>query len=177
MPAVIGEADGRNWSTTSLAGALTCVTAAAATPAASFGQPVGDGVGVAVTFAVAALVAAAEPLELLPITPTRSVLPRSLFFTTYVVVVAPAMLWQPAPLPSHTSHWYWNVIGDAPVQVPGLAVSVLPLEASPLIVGADVAAGTFGFGVVIFAVGWLVAELEPSTLLAITRTRSVLPTS
>ena len=69
------------------------------------------------------------------------------------------------------------MIGDAPLHVPGLAVSVLPAAALPLIVGAAVAAGTFGFGVVIFAVAGLNAPLEPSGLLAITCTRTVLPSS
>jgi hypothetical protein len=177
MPEVIGEADGRNWSTTRRDGDPTSVTAADATPAASFGQPVGAGAGAEPIFTVGLLVAVLEPLELLPITRIRSVLPVSALFTRYAAVVAPLMLWHVLPLPSHTSHWYWNVIGDAPLHVPGLAVSVLPAEASPLIVGAPVTAGTFGFGVEILAVALLNAPLEPSALLAITWTRTVLPGS
>src|SRR5438105_3444949 len=38
-------------------------------------------------------------------------------------------------------HWYWKVIGDEPRQVPGLAVTVLPAAAWPLIVGAEALEG------------------------------------
>jgi hypothetical protein len=45
------------------------------------------------------------------------------------------MLLQASPLDPQISHWYWKVIGLDPFHVPGLAVSLLPTAASPLIVG------------------------------------------
>jgi hypothetical protein len=45
------------------------------------------------------------------------------------------MFLQFAPVGSHVSHWYWNVIGAEPFQVPGLAVRCSPTVAVPLIVG------------------------------------------
>src|SRR5262249_29511747 len=51
------------------------------------------------------------------------------------------MLPQASPLEPQMSHWYWNVNGADPFQVPGLAVSVLPTSASPLIVGNDELSG------------------------------------
>src|SRR5438874_2303485 len=45
------------------------------------------------------------------------------------------MSWQAFPSLPQMSHWYLNVIGCAPFQVPGVAVSVPPALASPVIDG------------------------------------------
>src|SRR5213592_3070265 len=86
------------------------------------------------------------------------------------------MSWQASPFAPQISHWYWNVIGCEPLQPPGAAVKVLPAETSPLTVGGETVRGASG-DCPIRAVGALVADLEPSALLAITCTRSVLPWS
>src|SRR5262245_9361651 len=52
------------------------------------------------------------------------------------------MLAQLLPLESQRCHWYLNVIGVVPLQAPGPAVSVLPTEAVPVIVGGEVLDGT-----------------------------------
>src|SRR5947208_12641195 len=86
------------------------------------------------------------------------------------------MSWQASPLAPQTSHWYWNVIGCEPLHPPGVAVRVLPAETSPLIVGGETFRGASGDWP-IRALGALVADAEPSALLAITCPRSVLPWS
>src|SRR5581483_6365747 len=163
----------------SRAGGETSVTLAAATPAASFGQPVGAGAGAAgaaATRTVGALTSLPEPLEFDAATSTRMVLPMSSLPTLYVGAVAPLMSRHASPFAPQIRHWYWNVIGCAPLQLPASAVIVLPAETSPLIVGGDVLRGASA-ACAMRSVGRLVAPLEPSPLLAIPCTRSVLPTS
>src|SRR4051794_40839127 len=63
------------------------------------------------------------------------------------------MSWQPAPLPSQTCHWYWNVIGVEPVHVPGLAVIVLPTAFVPDVVGCDAFEGATAARPVMAAAG------------------------
>src|SRR3954453_3503576 len=46
-----------------------------------------------------------------------------------------------APLPSHRRHWYLNVIGVVPLQVPSLVVRVWPSLGVPVIVGGAVFVG------------------------------------
>jgi hypothetical protein len=69
-----------------------------------------------------------------------------------------------------------KLIGVAPLQAPGVARSAASTLDSPVIVGSDVFAGLAGAGAM-RAVGALVAEAEPSALLAITVNRAVLPAS
>src|SRR6185295_12118152 len=82
------------------------------------GSAVFVGAASAVTTAVCADVAEAEPTALVAVTTTRSVRPTSLAFTTYVEEVAP-------PIGEHVAvqlcHWYANEVG-LPVQVPVDAV-------------------------------------------------------
>src|SRR5579885_319553 len=47
------------------------------------------------------------------------------------------MFRQAPPSFPQISHWYWYVIGVDPVHVPGLAVTVLPTAALPVIVGSE----------------------------------------
>src|SRR5437868_15180656 len=47
------------------------------------------------------------------------------------------MAWQAEPSAPQICHWYWNVIGLEPLQVPGFAVAVVPTVAAPLIVGGE----------------------------------------
>ena len=58
----------------------------------------------AVTTAVAADVAAADPLRLLAVTRTRAVAPASAVARLYVCARAPVIAWQLAPLESQRSH-------------------------------------------------------------------------
>jgi hypothetical protein len=65
----------------------------------------GAGAVVAVTTAVAADVAAADPLRLLAVTMMRSVRPTSADESVNVELVAPAIAPQAAPVESQRSHW------------------------------------------------------------------------
>ena len=48
------------------------------------------------------------------------------------------MSWQAPPPPApQMRHWYWKLSGAEPRQVPGLAVTVLPAAAWPVVVGRD----------------------------------------
>src|SRR5690348_13716264 len=47
------------------------------------------------------------------------------------------MSWHAPPFAPQIRHWYWKLIGAVPRHVPGLAVTVLPTAAWPLIVGRD----------------------------------------
>jgi hypothetical protein len=80
------------------------------------------------------------------------------------------------PFEAQICHWYWYEIVPVPVHVPGDAVAVAPVTACPAIVGGDVFAGPLG-AAAIRELAVLVAELDPSGLLPITFTRSVLPAS
>jgi hypothetical protein len=96
--------DGMNLSIWSRAGEPTSATLTAAAPAASFGQPVGGGAGVAATLVVGALVSLPEPLPFVATTRTRAVLPTSSLRTWYVVAVAPLTSWQALPFAPQISH-------------------------------------------------------------------------
>jgi hypothetical protein len=173
---VIGRVLGTNWSICSRAGAATSLTETDCAPAASFGHPEGAGAGAgAPILAVGTLVAELDPFESVAVTATRTVLPWSALLSWYVCAVAPEMSWQAPPFSSQMRHWYLNVLVPEPFHCPGSAESVLPAAALPLIVGGAVFAGPEAAA--ILALGVLVAPLEPSELLAIKCTRSVLPGS
>src|SRR5437763_10107905 len=87
------------------------------------------------------------------------------------------MSWHAFPSAPQIAHWYLKLTVPLPLQVPGFAVSVPPTLASPVIVGAAVFAGPEAVAAATLAVGTLVAEFEPSELLASTTTRAVLPWS
>src|ERR1700682_4497306 len=67
---------------------------------------------------------------------TRSSWAVSVVRTPYVFPFAPAMSTQLFPFTSHCCHWYENVL--TPVQVPLLAVSVLPTTGTPEMLGRAV---------------------------------------
>src|SRR3954468_8278596 len=96
--------DERNWSTCKRAGEETLVTVTAVAPAASFGQPVGDGAGVLPILAVTAL-ALSEPALFVAVTRARIVRPTSPERTPYVVDVAPPMSLHEPPPASQSRHW------------------------------------------------------------------------
>src|SRR5919198_1486440 len=77
------------------------------------------------------------------------------------------------PLASHFCHWYVK-IGFEPVQSPGRAVSVPPTTGVPEIVGGRT---FFGAAAPTTGVGSDVPGAEPSGVVAVTVTRTVLPTS
>jgi hypothetical protein len=79
---------------------------------------------------------------------------------------------QPPPRESQSSHRKSNDIGVVPPQLPLFAVSVSPCTALPAIVGAETSRGADGVACTT-PVGAEVARLEPSELVAVTRTRSV----
>src|SRR5262245_66591427 len=72
-------------------------------------------------------------------------------------------------------HWNANDVGE-PVHVPSLAVISWPTRASPVIVGRDVLVSGGAF-VTTTSVCSDRALREPSAFVAVTRTRSVRPTS
>src|SRR6516225_1147192 len=78
-----------------------------------------------------------DPSVFLAVTWTRSVLPASTDFRTYVLSVAPLIDEQLPPFSSHRRQSYVNEIGVAPFHLPGSAVSVWPTVAVPVIVGGD----------------------------------------
>jgi hypothetical protein len=119
-------------------------------------------------------VAGVDPPEFAAVTTTRIVDPTSTDASWYVLVVAPVIDVQVAPLASHRRHWYVYVTGAVPVQVPVVAVSVCPSCAVPEIVGNEVFAGATP---VTTAVALDVAGVEPAAFAAVTTTRSVEPTS
>ena len=88
----------------------------------------------------------------------------------YVFVVVPLMSEQFAPLASQRRHWYVNVSGCWPTQVPLFAVSVCPTCGVPDTVGGTVFRGRAGAGWTT-AVAFDVALAEPSEFAAVTRTR------
>src|SRR5262249_26222818 len=124
------------------------------------------------TTAVGAESAKLAPALFVAVTPTRTVLPTSTDASVYVLPLAPMMSAQLPPLESQRRHWYENVIGCVPDQVPGFAVSVSPCLATPAIVGGDVLRGF----AVTTAVGSEVATAEPTLFVALTVTRRVWPT-
>ena len=113
----------------------------------------------------------AEPLPFVKVRVERSVEPTSAAWTAYVRPVAPAIDAQLAPPLSQRFHWIVRV--GVPVQVPVATVSVCPTLAVPVMVGATVFVG----GVGTTAVTTEAAVALPSTFVAVTVTRIVLPTS
>src|SRR5439155_7241298 len=124
-----------NLSITSLAGALTAVTAAVPEPD---GQPVAG--GLAVITELGADVAEFEPEPFVAVTRTRSVWPTSAPLRVYTWPVAPPMSEHPPPFLLQRPHRYANEVGF-PVHVPLWAVRSSPSTGVPLIVGGEVFCG------------------------------------
>ena len=97
------------------------------------GSPGGD--DGAVTGAVGLDVAFAEPVLFDAVTLTFRTAPTSVFVTTYVDPVAPAIAAHVEPVVMQRDHWYVYEIGGVPAHAPGAAVNVWPDCAVPLIVG------------------------------------------
>ena len=137
-----------------------------------------DGALALTTAAVAFDAAVAEPSPLVAVTRTRRRRPTSALATTYLEVLAPPIVAQsdpseaPPSAPQRT-HWYANVIGLAPAQVPAPAVSVCPCCAVPEIVGSAVfLAGPVPVGDAwTVAVGFEAAVVLPELFFAVTRAR------
>lgn len=130
---------------------------------------------VGTTIAVALDVAVPERLSVRAVTSTLRRKPRSAMRTPYVLPVAPMTFAQVSVSTSQRCHWKANEVG-LPVHVPSVAVSSFPTRASPLIVGRPV----FVSGAAFEPTTSVCSErafIEPSAFTAVTRTRSVLPTS
>src|SRR5436190_14517812 len=98
------------------------------------------------------------------------VCPTSSATGAYVWLVAPPIVAQLAPVPSHCSHWYAKLVGLF-VQVPWPSVSVWPCWAVPEIVGGDVLDGGGGSAGSTAAVALEVAGLlDPAALDAVSCT-------
>ena len=93
------------------------------------------------TAVVAAEVADAEPAAFAAVTVARSRRPTSAVCAVYDEPLAPEIGWQLFPAESHRSHWYVNVIGAVPLQLPLLVESDLPTRAGPVIDGSAVLVG------------------------------------
>jgi hypothetical protein len=128
------------------------------------------------TVAVASDVALAGPTAFVAVTTTRIVEPASAEVSWYDWLPAPAMSLHGEPLTSQRRHWYVNVIGGVPFQVPFEAVSVWPSCGVPSIVGGAVFDGGCGGG----ATAEVTAETavaDPTALVAVTATAIPSPTS
>jgi hypothetical protein len=77
------------------------------------------------------------------------------------------------PAVLHLSHRYENEIGCFPAHDPGSAVSTEPFVVVPRTTGSEVFTGT----PTTTPVGLDAAVFEPSAFIAVTRTRSLKPTS
>ncbi len=105
------------------------------------GSAVFTGVVWAVTRAVGADCAFAEPSPLVAVTSTRSVEPTSPALTTWVWDVSPIGAQEPPPA-SHRCHANAYEMVGVPVHEPVVAVSVSPETAVPVIVGGSELDGT-----------------------------------
>lgn len=110
---------------------------------------VGVGVGAATTTAVDGLISVAVPTAFVAVSDTEMNLPRSVEVSTYVEPVAPEIVAHPVAnvvedalcAAAHRTHVSDTVGLGVPVQVPGVAVSVEPTRAVPVIVAAEEFAG------------------------------------
>src|SRR2546423_1990935 len=128
--------------TISRCGGATLVTGIETFPSASLIWPAGPGGGggelaAARTIALGRDTAELDPALFVAVTRTRIRWPRSTETRTYVCFVAPAMLMQLLPPRPQRRHWYMNVNGCVPPQVPFAAVSVWPTSATPVTAGRD----------------------------------------
>src|ERR1022692_373636 len=76
---------------------------------------------------------ATAPEEFVAVTCTRTVIPYRSDVIVKVLCVAPTMLKQLPVGESHFFHWYVNVIGNEPVQLPFDADSVSPMFGTPVV--------------------------------------------
>src|SRR5436305_11524332 len=105
---VAGVGENFTPSMTSRFGRLTCATWMAAPPWAALAGAMRS---------VSEVVALPAPLEFRALTWTRIVCATSADVSTYVAAVAPAIVEQPPPVPTHRSHRYEKLVG-LPVQLP-----------------------------------------------------------
>ena len=133
----------------------------------------------ATTMSVGAVVAVPSPATLCAVTRTRRVCPTSSAVAVWVIPFAPSMSTQSSPAVSQRRHWKSRVIGAVPVQVPSTIVSVEPSRASPPIdAGTELTGGVdCGSAAAIAPVGSEVRDAVPPGPVAVTATRSVLPSS
>ena len=127
------------------------------------------------TTEVCADVATASPSAFRAVTSTRIVEPTSLLVSA--CVAAPASATHAAPVPSQRRHIRVKVIVGVPDQAPFVALRIWPSRAAPEMAGNPPASLTGGASGAIVAVTGDVATADPSTLVAVTATRMVLPTS
>jgi hypothetical protein len=118
--------------------------------------------------------AVVDPPLFRAVTLTRILRPTSLAVSLYCLPVAPEMEAKLAPWLLERSHWYANVMGPAPVQVPGFAVKVEPSTIEPDIVGPFVFTGAPALTTLVALDATVV---EPAEFVAVTRTRIRNPTS
>jgi len=170
-----GLGENVDWSTIRRCGRLTLVTGIDVLPFGSRIWPPGPGGGAAAITAVVAEVAAREPATFLAVTDTRSVRPTSAIVSANVCAVAPITAAQPDPFGSQRSHWYANVNGCVPLQVPAPAISVWPSWGAPPIVGSAEFAGAVARGAMTGVDA--VSDCAPAEFRACTETISRLPTS
>ena len=81
------------------------------------------------------------------------------------------------PSDGHRTHWNVNAIGVVPVHVPVVPVSLCPTVGVPEMDGSAVFVGAPLLSSVTTAVASERAEAEPSLFDAVTRMRSLAPTS
>jgi hypothetical protein len=138
----------------------------------SGGSPAGR-VGAATTAAVGSESCRVVPPGPAAVRATRTVWPASAALTSYMRSVWPGIGSHAPPVASHRSHWYTNVRGPVPVQVPGSTASVSPTRGVPVTAGAAVLRGA---SPAIGSVGADSTVFVPAELVAVTRTRRLVLT-
>jgi hypothetical protein len=126
------------------------------------------------TTAEAADCAVVDPAAFRAVTLTRILRPTSAAASLYSALVAPEIGANVVPGELERCHWYANVIGAAPVQVPAVAVSVAPSTIDPDTAGALVFAGALPPTTLVALDATVV---EPDEFVAVTRTRMRKPAS
>jgi hypothetical protein len=138
-------------------------------PLGSLTAPDGRG---SVTTGDSADVTVVDPSELRAVRLKRILWPTSADDSRYVLPFALSVAHSP-PAVLHRSQRYENEMGCFPVHDPGLAVTTEPFVIVPCTTGSDVFTGT----PTTTPVGLDAAVFEPSAFIAVTRTRSLEPTS
>src|SRR5579884_3891313 len=126
------------------------------------GRAVGE-VPAGATAAVAAVVATALPAAEVAVTTTLSECPTAVLSGRYDSPVAPVIDAQLAPAASQSLHWYANVSGLPPAQVPGTAARSSPASGAPTIVGGVERSGMpIGYGAIATEAGFVPFIRSPS---------------
>ena len=133
--------------------------------------------GAADTGSVGSEIATSLPYAFVAVTASRSVEPRSAAVGKYTTFVAPAIVWQVAPVASQRCQTNVVAIGRSPLNVPMSAVSWRPIVSVPTIAGAVDDAGEKCCLSTIGNVWFVIATSDPATFVPVIHTRIEEPMS